>query len=300
MADWERYVRTVTQRYRGRIKVYELWNEPKFYDTPPLKDGPAFFSGSLEKMIEMTRIARRVIRQTDPAALLASPGFDGGTKWLELFLAAGGSSLIDVVAYHFYAPGSREMAERIVAVRQAMQRHGVGHLPLWNTESGFEYRDDGSEPAPGKTQPTRSVAAGLLAQTIVLGAAADLKRFHVFAWEAGSMGLVNEDNSPRVGLQAYASVVRWLNGATMGRCREPAAEVVVCEGRRAETRFAIAWSTGGARQWSLPLPSGAQNIKQESLLDADALPTPPWSGAGPMPLHIGPKPVFVQWTERRP
>jgi beta-glucosidase/6-phospho-beta-glucosidase/beta-galactosidase len=36
--DWKNYVRTLSRRYKGRIKYYEVWNEPRLYeleDQPP-------------------------------------------------------------------------------------------------------------------------------------------------------------------------------------------------------------------------------------------------------------------------
>ena len=95
MDDWRVYVRTVSQRYKGRIQAYEIWNEPN------LKE---FWTGSVEQMVTLTRVASAVIRGVDPQAIVVSPSptSEGGLKWLAQFLSKRGGQDVDVVGYHFY------------------------------------------------------------------------------------------------------------------------------------------------------------------------------------------------------
>src|ERR1700756_1873869 len=80
--DWRFYIRTVAQRYKGRIQAYEIWNEPDIRQT---------WTGSVDEMVELTRIASEVIRGIDPEALLVSPSTtsEGGLKWLAEVLKKG-------------------------------------------------------------------------------------------------------------------------------------------------------------------------------------------------------------------
>ena len=295
LVDWERYVRTVATRYKGKIKVYEVWNEPKFYDSPPNREIQGFFSGSLAQMIKMTAIARRVLKEVDENALLASPGFDGGTKWLDYFLGAGGASMVDVIAYHFYAGSSREMAQQLVAVRQSMEKYGAAALPLWNTESGFESREANTSVAGSRVLPSQEVAAGWLAQTMVLAAAADVRRFFTYAWEHPSMGMINDDGSRRPNYAALASVQNWLSGSIMSGCREVESQIVACEGQRAGKPFTVVWALGPSASSSFPLPANASGAFQTNLLANSAAPLMFKGSAGVITVPVGSSPSLLSW-----
>ena len=57
LKDWRNYVRTVATRYQGKIHHYEIWNEP---------DLKQFYTGSVDKMVELAREAYTIIKQVDP------------------------------------------------------------------------------------------------------------------------------------------------------------------------------------------------------------------------------------------
>ncbi|HEX4487776.1 MAG TPA: endo-1,4-beta-xylanase, partial [Terriglobales bacterium] len=51
-AYWDAYVTALVTRYKGKIKYYELWNEP---------NDPGFWKGTTAQMVEMTRRASQII-----------------------------------------------------------------------------------------------------------------------------------------------------------------------------------------------------------------------------------------------
>lgn len=294
LADWEDYVRAVVRRYRGRIAAYELWNEPKFQDGSGQRP-KGFFSGSVEQMVAMARIARRVVSQEDPQALLLSPGFDGGPKWMEMFLAAGGASLVDVIAYHFYANDAEHFARQVVAVRAAMRRQGVERLPLWNTESGFEASDgEGPTSLPGSRRLGRADAAALLAQTLVLGAAAGIERFYVYSWDHLRMGMVDAAGNRLPGYAAVERVMQWLSGATVESCSAERGEVVRCDAVRQGVRYSIAWALRGDREWRPDEKGGRRPGAVASLLDGDGKGRVEGGG-----VRLGSAPVRLEWEPVR-
>ena len=80
MKDWRSYVRTVAERYRGRVRNYDLWNEV---------NEKGFFSGSVEKLVELTCEAHRILHDVSPDNRLVSPSFIGAgsePEQLENFL----------------------------------------------------------------------------------------------------------------------------------------------------------------------------------------------------------------------
>ncbi len=93
--DWDRYVETLVKRYKGRIKFYEIWNEP---------GSAGFFSGSTVTMVELSRRAYRIIKAIDPSAVVVTPAPAKfvSLPWFQKFFDDGGGNYADVAGYHFF------------------------------------------------------------------------------------------------------------------------------------------------------------------------------------------------------
>lgn len=183
--DWRNYVRTVGQRYKGRIGEYQVWNEPS---------DKSHFTGTVAQLVELTCEARRILKAIDPTIKLVSGGSAGGGKhiqYLDNFLASGGAACIDVVAHHFYVPrfGPEAMVPLIREVRQVMAKRGVGQLPLWNTETGWWIANTDGTPdhdmvAKGGWRKLDSdmEAGAVIQRAFLLARAAGVERFYWYAW----------------------------------------------------------------------------------------------------------------------
>lgn len=189
---WTRYVSSVAQRYKGRIREYQVWNEPS---------DRSHFTGSVAALVDMTCSAYRALKAIDPQITVVGAGSAGvgsHVQYLADFLAAGGSKCIDVVDHHFYVPrhAPEAMTPVIQQVRDIMVRHGVGHLPLWSTEIGWWIENDDASPDhPMVTKGGwRKVAVGdelfsTLARAHVLARDAGVERLYWYAWKNHSWGL---------------------------------------------------------------------------------------------------------------
>ena len=126
--DWERYVRAVAERYRGKVAAWEIWNEVDWHPPAPA----ASFSGSTADYLELLKRAHRAIRSADPEAKILVSGFGYGAACdnampFEL-LTLGAASYCDFYNVHSYQ-GLKGIAELKRAVEQA--RPG---MKLWQTE----------------------------------------------------------------------------------------------------------------------------------------------------------------------
>ncbi|NDP47671.1 MAG: hypothetical protein GZ085_04615 [Sulfuriferula multivorans] len=267
MAHWEEYVRRVAKRYRGRIRAYELWNEPNVVDNFPNRGAMKgyFFTGSVAQLVEMARVARKVLDEEDPAAILTTPAIVNAPIILDQFFAAGGKQYVQAVAYHFYSSSDVNFVEQIVAIRTIMERHGAGQLPLWNTEAGFPVYPERESLPPGAQRLTRDEAAARMAQVLILGAAAGLDRFYYYAWENRLMGLVGFNGEPLSGFDAMQKVQKWLLGSRMAGCSSLGNKMVRCDGENAGQRFVIAWADTPINK-TIPLPPGWRVASVEALL----------------------------------
>lgn len=113
---WRDYVRTVVARYGSRIHAYELWNEPTFSDFEIDRKYPGFYTGSVSVMVDMARVAREILDELQPGAVMCTPGFVNGPHRLDLFLKAGGARYVQAICYHFYSESTAGMALSLIHI----------------------------------------------------------------------------------------------------------------------------------------------------------------------------------------
>ena len=108
---WRRYVRAVAQRYKGRIRHWELWNEA---------DHRSFYLPTLP-LAELAKAAQEELRAVDPGNKLLGPAFTAfvGMNALHRFLEEGGGRYVDVIAFHWYFDGRPEQLARLDPERPA-------------------------------------------------------------------------------------------------------------------------------------------------------------------------------------
>lgn len=297
LRDWERYVEAVAHRYKGRIAMYELWNEPYFSDFPKDRGHPgAFFSGSADTMVEMARIARAVLDRVDPAAVLLTPGFTGPTHRLELFLSRGGARHVGGVAHHYYAGSDRDFVDVHRQVRAVMERHGLGDLPLYNTESGYERVSPATAGLPplGVERLDEVTMAAQLASSLVLGAFLGVRGYYQFAWDNTRMGLLQADGrSPTAGLLAYVNVRRWLVGAQLEGCASFEQGLVRCRLQRGEAQVSVLWRPGARATTAFALPAGLEVLGVEDAIAGPVAPIARTLDVGAVPLAVQTRAAWV-------
>lgn len=256
LADWRRYVGKVAGRYKGKIRFYEIWNEP---------NTPGLYSGSVDQLVELTRVAREELKAVDPAALLVSPSFvaEDGLKKLDEFLAKGGGRHVDIVGYHFYvAPEKPEyMLGLIREVRRLMGKHGVAGKPLWNTETGWLIANSRGAVDPkhvGFPADTKILssdeAPAYVARALILSWAAGVQRLYWYAWDNKALGLSEEEGKVlKPAARAYSRTYRWLRDARMNSCRGDSRGIWTCQLiRPGEDRAWLVWTTAKQSRWVPP------------------------------------------------
>lgn len=247
MDAWRNYVLTVAQRYKGRIRHYEIWNEVNYKD---------FYSGSQESLVELTKVAYQTLKEVDSANVLVSPSVVGEGKhlaWFDDFLAKGGGKYADIISYHFYVPKGKpeDMVRLIDHVRRLMQKHGLSGKPLWNTETGWAISNQIGEFRTGAAAPdwkrlSSELAVAYVARALIIGAWSNIDRFYWYAWDNIDMGLIEAGSGNlKPAAHSYGQVVRWLHDSRVRGCLK---EDVLwsCELEKAT----------GERQWIMWVESG--------------------------------------------
>ncbi|MFH0963818.1 MAG: hypothetical protein V2A58_07370 [Planctomycetota bacterium] len=133
----EEFVRRAVARYKGRIRHWEVWNEPSESRPMDPKD--------YVRLLEATCAA---VKREDPAAVVIGGGGVNLNRleWLREVCRLGGLEHMDALAYHGYGwdpttPVGAQMGiaadplDQGLAIRDILKEFGKT-LPLWNTESG--------------------------------------------------------------------------------------------------------------------------------------------------------------------
>lgn len=219
MEAWENYVRTVAERYKGRIRDYDLWNE--------VNPSAGFYTGSTATLVELTCRAQRVLKSVDPANRLVSPSMVGEgsePELLETYLKAGIGRCIDIVGYHFYELKTEpeKIVPLVARVRRAMHSAGVGHLSLWNTEYGWAIENRSGfrqQPDPRWRVVSLNDLASVVMRGLVLGRALGIERFYWYAWDSEQMGLIETGSGvEKSGARAFRALATWLTEGDVSAC----------------------------------------------------------------------------------
>jgi Glycosyl hydrolases family 39 len=272
--DWHDFVQTIANRYKGRVRIYEVWNEPN------LKTG--YWTGSVEKMVELVKVARQVIKSVDPDAVLVSPPVTAayGVTWLSEYLRRGGGQYVDVIGYHFYVnPGPPEEIVAVVQkVKQILLENNIEPKPLWDTETGWL----------SSSQPiSDDLGAAYLARSYILLWAAGVQRFYWFAWDNRKLAvsttrLDNKTLTPAG--EAFAVIQKWLVGARLQWCEQDPSLVWTCQLNRDGKRQWIVWNPAGTKVFTIPKGWQARGI--ESLLGQSEAINGGTVSIGPIPILV--------------
>ncbi len=242
MEDWKNFVRTVATRYKGRIREWEIWNEP---------NRPQSWSGSVDNMVDLTREASRILKEIDPGCRIVSPAPTGayGLPFLDKFLSKGGGQYVDVIGYHFYVGKDdppEAMEPLIEKVRNLMQKYGVAGKPLWNTEAGWL----------GPNQLPPDMQAAYISRAYFLNWSAGVRRFYWYAWEnhrGTQIELTGADNAALTPAgKAFATTQLWMTGSVLTRCASSSDGTWTCELLNKGDTSHVVWNTRGGTTLAIP------------------------------------------------
>jgi len=206
LRDVFRFARTLARHYRGRVRAWEVWNEPDIFFWPDLGDT---FAG-------LQKAAYLGFKAGDPdlPVLLGSfcrglCGFD------ESLFEAGIENYFDIFNWHIYSPPSR-YADTLKRYLDLLARYGCQGRPVWLTEAGI--RLPATEPGGELKAADERKQADFVPRSFARSLAAGTDRHFFFVYpyylERGvQFGSLRKDLSPRPGLLAIAAAVDILGEA---------------------------------------------------------------------------------------
>lgn len=147
---WDNWVRALAERYRGKVHIWEIWNEPdELLDPYAGKvNGKHTYKprreGAFEELVNLQIRTAEIIRSVDPDAEIASCGLARLNPALidELvtaYQAAGKEQLFDYITYHGYKYRPEDMYPLVAKMQRVLDEHS-STIKLWQGESGAPSR----------------------------------------------------------------------------------------------------------------------------------------------------------------
>lgn len=209
---WQNYVRATVNRYKDRIKYWEIWNEPNIYAFWQPKPNP-------DEYFSLLQASYTTIKQVDPSAKVigvCSAGTD--FNFIEAILKKGGGKYMDIISVHPYrwpsTPEETGFLAEMQNLRALLQRYGLD-IPIWITEVGWPTHNKGV---------SEDVQARMLVRTYVIAIGSKLveKVFWYDYRDDGNdpadpeqnYGIIKRDFTPKKAYQAYKVMTQFLEGKT--------------------------------------------------------------------------------------
>lgn len=150
MQGWLRYIAATTEHFKGRIHLYEIWNEPDGWwswkhDEADTKENMDLTVHAKEYGIFATRTAQ-VIKAADPDARIAAGSIAHPAQnlyYIDDILATGLYKHIDALTFHIYSPFDGERADLIQSIRSVVDLYDP-NISIIQGEAGAQTRSDGS------------------------------------------------------------------------------------------------------------------------------------------------------------
>lgn len=288
MTDWVTYVKNTARRYKGKIRVYETWNEPNI---------PGFYSGTPLQMKALHLAAAKVIKSIDPKAVVLPPGLPlrrpGSMAWMQSFFgsmsAIEKSRYVDVVNLHLY-PNPGVAPEATLTLLTTAKRYLAlakvpATKPIWNTEMNYGLGVGGPGSRP-RAVPA-AVAPGYVARTMMLAAANRIGRVYWYAWDShGLFGLdmLKADGTPTPAGVAWGQTYRWMVGARVLGCSKDRLGTYTCTLSYGRSKGKVVWNPSRSFGMRAPVYTTAMAFLNGVTIKARA-------GAR---VPVGPNPVLIR------
>ena len=223
---WVRYTGAIADHFAGRVRHWEIWNEPNIpHFWKPKKPDPADY-------VDLVKMTAPEIRRRVPDAVIigcATAGID--TRFVRGCLEHSLAEYVDKVTYHPYRRRPEEgYRGEVTALREALAVHKKG-IEIWQGENGCPSRQGGSGALSGHPW-TETLQAKWLLRRILTDLLLDVEMtsYFVIVDLVGYRGKVNEkgllrgDYTPKPAYFAYQRLCALFDAGTKRCDLQPAFE----------------------------------------------------------------------------
>ncbi|OIO91842.1 MAG: hypothetical protein AUJ96_33240 [Armatimonadetes bacterium CG2_30_66_41] len=199
LTQWGNFVETTVRRYRGRVKAWEVWNEPQY-------------TMDARTYADILKVTYERIRAADPDAQVV--GFAGvSLDYIRDVCEAGSAKCLDVLAHHSYSQLGHpweQMAKLAADTAALVDQHGAT-TRVWHSEQGSGADGVGYL----HLAETEEQCAVNLVQSNLSALSTGVEKFFWFSAQTSptyGWGVFYENYVPRPRLVALNGLARLLEG----------------------------------------------------------------------------------------
>jgi polysaccharide biosynthesis protein PslG len=214
LSAFARYAAFVVLHFKGKVHMYEMWNE---WNTTTGNT----HAGTPQDYVRLLRVVYPAVKAIDPSAVFIAGAIGGkDLNWLSAMLSAGAMGSFDALSIHPYNFGQPvrtgdAWAQDMLATEGVIHRYTSGRdLPLYITEMGWPTYSGAKGISPQESA-TYLAQMFLLARTMKFLRGIWWYDFRDDGWDENNkendFGLVRPDLTPKTAfatLKAVAPVVR--------------------------------------------------------------------------------------------
>ena len=207
------FLRVLVNRYKDRIKQWEIWNEPNIF----------FWQGTKEQYAELLTRSYQAIKETDPGAEvlgLSTAGID--SKYIQWMIEK--SVPFDALTIHPYRTTFEDRAflEDLTKVSELVRRPDGRRRPVWLTELGWATHVPHPVVRQDFAPNSQRTQAEILARAYLCAMASGVepRTFWYDFRDDGddpfyfehNLGIMRVDTRPKTAFLAYQTMTRSLEG----------------------------------------------------------------------------------------
>ena len=300
---WANYVETVTRHYRGKVDVWEIWNEPY-----------GFGIGDGTKYAALAQTAYAAAKRGNPdCTILGLCTHAGATAFNRDALAGGAMNACDLVSYHCYTRDGTDAYQRGRDVRAVLGLADDGKK-VWMSEGmgGYTFSwhsflvdavNDPYSRRPGAPTFSSEAAAvtGTRAIANILAAGAEKTFWYWSPWESASSIRPDRytwfeyDGQLKPYAAAYAVAAHFLDDTRPVERVTSREHLVVCLFERGDEAVAVLWCESDG-QTTVVLRSPTDQAERPLVaFDMMGNRLEPTNGS----LTVGSHPIYISAAGRR-
>ena len=263
---WGKFVYETVNRYKDRVRVWEIWNEP-------WPDCRFFFGGTVQDYVDLLKTAYEQAKKADSGCLIVGIGTEENN--MRLVFEAGGYPYMDIASIHPFPTGTSmpEVGGRPENIRKSqkhLKRFGrEKQKDLWSTSAGWPTNITDMSIKDNCPGIPVDLQGKYLPRAFVLGMAAGLKKefWYCFRNFGGNprnfecnQGIVFDDLTPKPSFVAYAALTRMLAGLDYAGKADIGAGKYCLLFEKGNRSCFVLWAREGAALITAKLPDGVRMV----------------------------------------
>lgn len=137
MQAWRNYVVALAEHFKGRVKIWEVWNEPEGWWRHQGKAVDKSWEEKAADYTDFVRFTAEAVKSVIPDARIGADVAQSGTAYIPGLRQAGLAEYIDIFSYHFYGSVPEEfLRERVEHIRANLVPSDGHKISIFQGESG--------------------------------------------------------------------------------------------------------------------------------------------------------------------